>query len=271
MPDAPEKTILVDGPMAGHLLPIPEDAISWMVRVPQRLTVAMLENPADWRDETVVYRTTQVTYTNGAGPRLAGVGWCGTDTQPRREDLFEHVPTGLAELGVIPWGEVLLLHLGRGETDRVLAEECGSPLKPCGITVRDADSWRDWLEASCACGWRTDRVALDQRSKLLRCAHGHALDEAARRERFHQPIRVLSEGSGPVDDCYGGLSFDEPSQSVFGVCRRCEWETERVEYVRTGPLRVLCQAHTGPDGVRRARDALLASFGLPSAEEAQDA
>lgn len=265
----PGAAILLDGPLAGHLAAVPEDCWSWVVRPPQPITIGLLTNPDTLTDTTVFYSIRVVYY----GPARQGngvrVGWC-TPGDPQPEALYEYVPTGLAELGRLPWD--LVPPTERDHAEPVQIEGHGNPLKTCGIKLSDPN-WlpADWMEASCACGWRTQRVAVDRRSQLVRAASRHTADEAGRRARFHEPIRVIAEGSGAQPDCYGGIATDRRAERVFGRCRRCGWQTEAVEYFRTGLLRVLCQAHTGPDGVRRVRDQLLAAYGLPVPGDEQPA
>lgn len=271
---ADDRVILIDGPMAGHLVNVPPDCWDWVVRPPQPITIGLLTDPSAWPgtsiDTTVHYRIHVAYYGHAEQERGVRVGWSTQDTTPQPEALYEYVPTGLAELGRLPWDLVPATERDRAEP--VTIEAHGDPLTPCRIKLSDP-AWlpADWMEASCGCGWRTQRVALDRRSQLVRAANWHAAGEEARRVRYHEPVRVISEGSGARPDCYGGIADDRRAKRVFGRCRRCGWQTEAVEYYRTGPLRELCQAHTGPDGVRAVRDQLLAAFGLPPAEEEEPA
>ncbi len=265
-------TILIDGPMAGHCWPIPPECkYSYAITVPQPLSIAAFdpEKLATVTDTHAYYQLRTVTFTDQLGLEHAvRIGWSKAG-QPNQQDLLEHVPTGLAEQGVIPWEYVPHTVLDRMAKVPIL--EYGDVAKDCAITVTNPyTSCVAVLDAWCGCGWRTDRVALDQRSWLLRAAYRHAIGQDARQERFKQPIRVVSAGSGGQPDCYAGIAEDEFNECVYGKCRRCSWQTEQIEYYRTGPLQALCQAHTGPDGVRRVRDQLLASLGLPPAGEARD-
>lgn len=238
---------------------------------PLRLWEPHVTTPATMSDKTTVYQVREVTYCGEGVPVRVRVGWSG-GLQPAERDLLEHVPTALAGEGLLDWDEVSTTERDRREP--VAIEEYGDPLKPCDPRLPSLHGM--WgveakIDASCACGWRTERLALDRRSQLVRAVRRHALGEAARRERFHQPIKVVFEGLGPQVDCYGGVAVDERmntiGQRILGRCRRCRWETESVELFRIGPLSALCQAHTGPDGVRRVRDQLIAALGLPPADE----
>lgn len=263
----PGKTILVDGPMAGHLYQVPDDCLSWMVRVPQPLRIPVTSGPGSLlRDEIACYRTTAVVYNHGYDRHPARVGWTGPEPQPTEADLLEHVPTGLAEQGMLPWDAVPVTAADRATP--VGIEAFGDPLKQCALERIDASwGWLTDLAGVCACGWRTERVPMNRRAQLVRAAGWHKSAEETRRARFHLPIRLVSEGCGAQPDCYGGMAFDKDTLLARGVCRRCGWETERVEPYRTAPLQKLCQAHTGPDGVRRVRNQLLAAYGLPLPEE----
>lgn len=265
-------TILIDGPMAGHCRPIPPECkYSYAITVPQPLSIASLdpEKLATVTDTLTYYLLRTLTYKDQLGlERAVRIGWSKAG-QPNQQDLLEHVPTGLAEQGILPWEYVP--HTALDRMAKVPILEYGDVAKDCAITVTNPNiSCLIDLDATCGCGWRTDRVALDRRSWLLRAAYRHALGQDARRERFRQPIRVMVAGSGSQPDCYGGMVPDELNELVYGKCRRCGWQTEQVEYYRTGPLQALCQGHTGPDGVRRVRDQLLAALGLPPSGEAQD-
>lgn len=213
--------------------------------------------------DTTVYRIREVVY-NAEVPIRVRVGW-SSGIRPAERDLMEHVPSGLAEQGLLDWEQVCPTEKDRSHP--VPIEEYGDPLKACDPRPPSAapPSLEIEIDASCACGWRTERMAPDRRSQLVRAARRHASGESWRRERFRQPIAAVFEGAGARDDCFGGVTVDEFNQRAFGRCRRCRWETERVELFRIGPLRDLCRAHTGPDGVRRVRDQLLAVLGLPPA------
>ncbi len=264
-------TILIDGPMAGHSRPIPLECHSYAINVPQPFSIAMFDPDvlATTKDRHAYYQLRTVIYTDQLGlERAVRIGW--TDgPRPSEQNLLEHVPTGLAEQGVIPWEYVPHTVLDRMAKVPIL--EYGDVAKDCAIRITDPYiSCLTDLDAVCECGWRTDRVELGRRSWLVRAAHRHALGQDARRERFKQPIRILVAGSGGQPDCYGGIAEDEFNERIHGKCRRCGWQTEQVEYYRTVPLQALCQAHTGPDGVRRVRDQMLKSLGLPPAEEPHD-
>jgi hypothetical protein len=252
--------------MAGHLQAVPADCWSWVVRVPQRLSVFAMTDPTVMRtaaDDTAYYRIETVGYHNARGRRPVRIGWCGAQ-RPDDLVLMEYVPTGLAEQGVLTWDEVPATTLDRMAP--IPVEEHGDVLKDCAVKVGDTYwTYTGQLDAACACGWRTEYAALDRRSQLVRAARGHEAGQQGRRERYRLPVLLADNGAGPQADCYGGVAVDEQAQRVFGRCRRCGWRTERVEYFRTGPLRDLCRAHTGPDGVRRVRDQLLAAYGLPPA------
>jgi hypothetical protein len=260
-------TILIDGPMAGHSRTIPQECkYSYAIVIPQPFSIAAFdpEKAVTATDDVVYYQLRTITYTDQLGLlRPVRIGW-SESARPSERNLLEHVPTGLAEQGVIPWEYVP--HTALDRMARVPLLEYGDVAKDCAITVTDPyTSCVADLDAVCARGWRTERVALDRRSWLVRAAYRHALGQDARRERFKQPIRLVAAGSGGRPDCYGGIAEDEFNGRLYGKCRCCGWQTEWVEYFRAGPLRALCQAHTGPDGVRRVRDQLLASLGLPPA------
>lgn len=261
-----EHTVLVDGPMAGHLYRVPASWMTWVVRIPKPLNLFLTTDPAAVRtltDDTVYYRIETVGYYNDLGYRAVRIGYTASQ-RPDDGALMEYVPTALAEQGILMWEEVPATALDRASP--IPVETHGDVLKTCAVKLGDSYGLLvGELDASCACGWRTGRVALDRRSQLVRAARGHEIGERSRRERYRAPILATAAGSGAQADCYGGVAVDEAAERVFGRCRRCGWQTERVEHFRIGPLRKLCQAHTGRDGVRRVRDQLLAAYGLPPA------
>lgn len=255
--------ILVDGPMAGHLFTIPADVVLWHVHVPSvpRIVPFTAEPPKlSPIDDDVTYWISECVYRTPDDPQVRRTCRIGSTTGSfGAAALNKYVPTGLAEQGLYPWDAVTPTVRDRAEPLEIL--EVGDPEKDCALTF--ADSWWGVAEVSCACGWRTDRLALDRRSQVVRAAHLHELDAPRRRRLLHAPIALNRRGAGPAADCLGGIAFDEAAEMLFGVCRRCGWQTERVERFRGEQLRQLCLAHTGPDGVRSARNRVRAALGAP--------
>lgn len=271
MPDSStigDGVILINGPMAGHLIRVPDGVRQWnMVLPPSSLLPLLPWDPAGPilfpRDETVLYTIDRGIYPVGAETYEFRGGYTGPAV-PHHDAFAEYVPTGLAEMGRLPWSEVPFTSLDL--TEPVRSQYSGDLSKPCNAEADVFFSDRREIHAGCVCGWYTYGLLLDHRAQLLRAARRHELDAPRRLRLFREPIGLVWQGRGQVDDCYGGVSYDEERGLVHGVCRRCGWETERVEEYRIGPLRELCKEHTGPDGVRRVRNQLLASFGLSPAE-----
>jgi len=260
-----EKAVFIDGPVAGLLRPIPSDFISYMVDVPRPLCLtfeaADLARPIP--RETAYYSLTTV-YCDYRGTRIWIRVGVSAGFQPEQEALAEHVPTALAEQGLIPWDAVPDTDADRATPITVMT--IGDPLKDCSIKVTDLFYLpADMLQATCACGWATEYdTPMARRAQLVRFAHKHAAGQDRRRELYNRPILVLRKGTGATPTCYAGIRTDKHGGKIYGACRECGFETEAVEDFRRGPLWGLCQPHTGPDGVRKVRNQLLGAWGLPA-------
>jgi hypothetical protein len=262
-----EKVVFVDGPVAGMLRPVPDEWISYMVSVPRPIRFG-IGQPVTALDDTACYSISGYYYYDhaGSGTRIAFRAGSANGSQPGRDVLAEHGLTGLAEQGLIPWADVPGTELDR--TTPITVMMAGDPLADCSVKVSDPFHLpTGMLQATCACGWATDYdIPMARRAQLVRAAYKHAAGQDRRRELYKRPIVVLHQGSGATATCYAGIRADKVTGKIYGICRECGFETETVEDFRRGRLWDLCKPHTGPDGVRKVRNQLLVSYGLPLPE-----
>jgi hypothetical protein len=269
MAEGGSPLILIDGPMAGHVLNTYPDASAWVVRIPKRFTLFGSEAPQrPFMNDDACYSITTVRCTHPLLPEHmpVRVGTVKPSSELDQRNLDENVWTGLAELGMLPWDQVPATGLDRWEP--VLGSrdaDAGNPLIPCVVTVggRFGPLPDEELVASCECGWRTDPKPLNRRAQLMRAAHAHELDAPRRRELLDAPIPIADRGTGPRSDCYAGLRSDDDWVTGYALCSSCGWRTEPVERFRGKMLQQAFKDHTGPGGVRRVRNQVREALGEP--------
>lgn len=265
------KVIFLDGPLAGFLWNVPDETHYWHVRIPKPVTLIlpMKAESLSLLDDEATYRIHHAYYRQRGEPTLVRVGTISSET-PSDELLTEVALTGLAEQGVIPWSAVP--ETPADLLDPIPVQAYGNPLTPCNMRIQDPFHIPlEEIDASCACGWWTERIPLARRSQLVRAAYKHVDQQGERRKAYDRPIRIVSEGGGLAEDCLGGFQFDKLAGTIHGSCRICGWRTEDVEPWRSKPLHDLWSRHAGPNGLTHARNRLLTAYGLPVPTEEEDA
>lgn len=260
------QAVLLDGPWVGWLRdPGRHVPYYQTVRLPRPLppTLRLDDEIRPTGFDSVVYEIGRVEYPVDHAMFVVPIGW--SESRPTFTQIVEHVPTGLAEQGLIPWE---LVPETRRDLDTPIGiEMVGDPVKLCRLTLPGLEYyWASYLVASCECGWSTVPVELDRRSQLLRVAHRHRLGELARRARYTSPIAVYNSHLPVGPDCWAGFSFvkdwspdglgEQTESRMYGSCSKCSWRTEPVERWRAQPLGEVCASHRGIDAERRMRAAL---------------